>query len=318
MGNALGGDTFWMLPLLAGRRLVGGIVVSAAENPGLQAGTNLTPLEALCGGIALSLANTTIAEQQNQLAEDLAEANRKLTQTHQALLEARSMAMVGEMAAGAGHEINSPLAIISGRSQLLLAGEKDQKRRDALTAIQQNSERISEIVSELMAFARPADPQMQSLMAHNWLPQASREVIEALGDDQIQLTCSIADDLPEVTIDPEQLKTVLTELFINAAGAYEQPPCPVELRASYDAVEDCLHVEIIDEGRGMGPEVLGKAFEPFYSAKPAGRSRGLGLARAYRLTRLNGGRIWLTSELSKGTSAHLALPLARSGEIEET
>jgi len=111
----------------------------------------------------------------------------------------------------------------------------------------------------------------------------------------------------KLTTDAGHLADALAELLLNAHQA--QPPDAVRVTASVDGTTGRCLIQVADHGVGMAPSVLRHAFDPFYSAKPAGRRAGLGLARAQRLIETLGGRIELTSTEGKGTTAVIMLPI---------
>jgi signal transduction histidine kinase len=110
--------------------------------------------------------------------------------------------------------------------------------------------------------------------------------------------------------DETQLKTVFRELLNNAANAVEAEGGSIVIRCQPALQADTLEVIVEDNGCGMAPAVLQRAFDPFYSHRDAGRRRGLGLPRAYRIVESHGGRIWLESRTDEGTTAHVLLPRA--------
>src|SRR5207253_4525365 len=114
----------------------------------------------LCTGWSLALRTAQIREESRTLAEQLAEANRQLHNAQNELLRSRTLVTVGEMAAGAAHEMNNPLAVISGRSQLLATQLKEPKLKQAAKTIGDQAHMITDIITELMAFAKPVPPKV--------------------------------------------------------------------------------------------------------------------------------------------------------------
>lgn len=251
--------------------------------------------------------------QGRQLHEELAEINRRLVNAQSEAARMRSLAMVGEMAAGAAHELNNPLAVISGRAQLLnREGASDEVRKSA-GIISEHATRASKMVSELMEFAKPAAPapdviELPALLARlrsNWV---ARNVITA---EQFQL--DISDTAIRVWADEAQITILFDELIRNAVEAMSGTPKPCLLvNCCTYPTDDRVVIRIEDNGRGMPPEVLERAAAPFFSSRPAGRGRGLGLSRAWRYAEINGGRIRLSSRKGHGTQAIIELPAAAS------
>jgi signal transduction histidine kinase len=108
--------------------------------------------------------------------------------------------------------------------------------------------------------------------------------------------------------DRDQLRTVLAELISNAVDAVSTTGGSIAIRCQPSVTEGLVEISLRDTGCGMTPAVLQRAFDPFFSHRNAGRGRGLGLARAYRIIEGHGGRVWLESVAGEGTTAHVVLP----------
>src|SRR6202012_4823791 len=120
-------------------------------------------LTAMAGGWSLALRTAQIREEARALSEQLAEANRQLQTAQTEILRSKTLITVGEMAAGAAHEMNNPLAVISGRSQLLASQLSEPKLRAAARLVHEQSHRLSAIISEMMAFAKPDPPRLAAV-----------------------------------------------------------------------------------------------------------------------------------------------------------
>jgi C4-dicarboxylate-specific signal transduction histidine kinase len=194
---------------------------------------------------------------------------------------------LAELAAGAGHEINNPLAIISSNAQRMLRTESDQGRIEALQAVIRQANRIAALLRDLMHFARPPMPNRHVF--------AVSELLRVIGDDfhviaaerEVQLEMAVAPPDLWLLGDQQQLRRALGAVVSNAIEA-----------ASIDGWVRVLCVEneeyvvtiaVEDNGPGLTREATEHAFDPFYCGRTAGRGRGLGLATAWRLIRQNGG-----------------------------
>jgi signal transduction histidine kinase len=225
-------------------------------------------------------------------------------------LHALKLSALVEFAAGAGHEINNPLAVISGQAQYLLNHEAEPAKQRALQTIISQCQRIHQTLNEMMQFARPSPPQKQALNVLD----AVQEVRDSLTDLAAQRRVQVSSDLvvPPIYLqaDGRQVKTALRCLLRNAIEA--APPDGWAGIRLETAVPDCL--EIVVEDNGPGPP-LGQRehlFDPFYSGRQAGRGKGLGLSIAWRLARQNGGEVRY-EELSNGpTRFVLSLPRTES------
>ena len=221
---------------------------------------------------------------------------------------------MAELAAGAGHEINNPLAVISGQAQYLLGHEPEPARQRALQTIIGQAQRIHQIVNELMQFARPPRPQKQLVD----VPGLVREVLASLGELAAQRRVHLRDvqglNGQPITLyaDPRQIRTALTCLLRNAieaapaegwAGIRLETPAP-----------DRLDLVVEDSGTGPAPGQQGYLFDPFYSGRHAGRGRGLGLPTAWRLAQEHGGEVRFEPHPKGPTRFVLSLPR----EVEST
>ncbi len=234
-------------------------------------------------------------------------------------LHARKLESLAEFSAGAGHEINNPLAVISGQAQYLLHHEADAAKQKALQTIVGQTQRIHQLLNEMMQFARPAPPVIELVD----LPALMSEVTASLADlatlRQVRLICPQPPAV-QVQIDPRHLKTALASLLRNAieaapadgwAGLRVQES-GVRSQESEARSQESTHpktmtdhspltthhsplttIELIveDNGPGPAPNQREHMFDPFYSGRQAGRGRGLGLPIAWRLARQIGGDV---------------------------
>jgi signal transduction histidine kinase len=195
---------------------------------------------------------------------------------------------LAEFAAGAGHEINNPLAVISGQAQYLLAHEEEPARRRALQTITSQAQRIHQILTELMQFARPPVAHKQCVD----VPCLVRDVVESLqglaGDRKVRLVCPEPEP-GTLLADPAQARTALCCLLRNAIEA-----APADgwagIRVECSA-EGTVNLVVEDNGGGLAQVNKEHIFDPFYSGRKAGRGRGLGLPTAWRLARQQGGDV---------------------------
>ncbi len=248
-------------------------------------------------------------EGMRRLGEQLAEANRTLTETQSRLTDAQSMARLGEMAAGAAHEMNNPLTVISGRSQLLAQKLHDKDTKAVARTIAKAAGQLSELISSLHFFASPPKPFKRTTD----LPDLMSEIVrnarkERLSDEHGKppVKLIVHGPLPPAHIDPKHISDATTELLQNAIEA--EPRGIVELRVQTEAPDGRLVIEVKDDGCGMDEHTLAHACDPFFSHKEAGRQAGLGLARASRLVELHAGRIEFESDEGGGTTARIVIP----------
>jgi two-component system NtrC family sensor kinase len=214
-------------------------------------------------------------------------------------LQAGKLVALAEFSAGAGHEINNPLAVISGQAQYLLSHERDWFReesedapRKALEAIVTQTRRIHGLLRDLMQFAKPAPA------CPGWvdLPALLGETASSLGElaalRRVRIEVALQPERLPVYADAGQLRTALSCLLRNAIEAAPTDGW-ARLVLRRPAAGEAIEVAIEDNGPGPEPAQRPHLFDPFYSGRTAGRGRGLGLSIAWRLTQLQGGDVRL-------------------------
>lgn len=243
-----------------------------------------------------------------RLNEELVEMNRALVASQADLTRARSLLMVGEMAAGAAHEMNNPLAVISGRAQILMKQLGDPEQIRSCRLIVDHAQRASAIVNELIAFAKPDPPEPDTWSPAWLLGEVRRDWVAkgALGAEEFSI--SLSDELPKVRADASQIRKLFDEVIRNAVEAMEEvTPRRLDINCSGHLADERIVVNIRDNGRGIPPEILDRVTTPFFSHRRAGRGRGLGLSLAVRYAEINGGRLRISSRPGEGTTVAVTL-----------
>jgi hypothetical protein len=224
-------------------------------------------------------------------------------------LEREKLDALAELAAGAGHEINNPLAVIAGRAQLFLRDETDPERRRELALMNAQAKRVYEMIADMRLFARPPQPEHERFdlvalvdrVIDSLEPELARRAIElARGGDSAPL---------EIDADPTQLTVALEAMCKNAQEAIgHEGQIVITLR---DGPTD-VAIEVRDTGPGIPPAVRKHLFDPFYSAREAGRGLGFGLSKCWRIVVTNhGGRIEVDDPPGGGARLRMVLPKGR-------
>ncbi|MGH7128109.1 MAG: sensor histidine kinase [Planctomycetaceae bacterium] len=206
------------------------------------------------------------------------------------LRDAKLEAMA-EFAAGAGHEINNPVATIAGRVQLLLRDETDPERRRALETIGGQALRIRDMIGDAMLFARPPRPEPEPLDLADVVPAA----LAPLQDRAEQRGCRFELEIPgpvPIYADRTQLEIVIAGLVHNSLEAMRDGG-PVRIAARSYAEHDrrWARFTVSDTGGGLNEIERAHLFDPFFSGRQAGRGLGFGLSKCWRIVTLHGGRI---------------------------
>lgn len=218
---------------------------------------------------------------------------------------------IARLAAGAAHELNNPLTVISGRAQLMAERAESETDRKTWQIIVEQSQRISDIVSNLMRFAAPPEPVSEDVSASTLVSDAISEFssLNPPNEKAVKFDKSIEGRVPDLRVDPAQIRAVLLELFDNAANAVRTVPY-IRITAKAASGRSRVLLTVRDEGPGMDAETLDKVFTPFFSHQRAGRRQGLGLSLAWRYVVNNHGRIWIESQPGQGTTVNVLLPAA--------
>jgi len=250
------------------------------------------------------------------LYADLKHKINELSSTQQQLLHSTKMAAIGELAANVAHEINNPLTSVLGyTSHLLKTLDVPDESRQKLRMMEQETLRVRKIIRNLLDFSR----QKASRMQPGDLLQPLRETVSLLRGAAVAASVRIIEDYPEipviVSMDHDEIKQVFINLMNNALQAM---PGGGELRVRVDAGRDNeREVEFSDTGSGIPREHLGKIFEPFFSTKGTGDGTGLGLSISYRIIENHGGKLKVESEVGRGSTFRVILPLKNKTMFRE-
>ena len=310
----LGEGDVWLWPIAHAGQLLGGVFYLSDVDERKRLAPEENDLRSYLTSLGLALGRAQAHAAAQRLSDDLAENNRRLRIMQAEVLRSRTLASITELAAGAGHELNSPLAVISGRAQMLQSQAGDPETQRTLGMITEKAHECSRIVKELMEFAKPRPIQASAVDLRSLLGELREAWLAQTERTPNQITLELAENLPLVHADRDQLATALNEVLRNASQAIPADSGKVAVTARLGAAGDMAEVIVRDNGEGLNQAVLNRAFDPFFSHRAAGRGRGLGLPRAYRIVDGHGGRIWLESREGQGTAAHIVLPLAKPAE----
>lgn len=224
-----------------------------------------------------------------------------------AAVEAEKIAAMAEFAAGAGHEINNPLAVIAGRAQLLLQDEVDPERRRDLALVNTQAMRVNEMIADLRLFATPPELELQPLNLAALVRRLIDDLQTLAVGQETGLHYAEASCVIPIMGDPVQLSVAVRSLCQNALEALGVGG-QIEIEVRSDGTEALLTVA--DDGPGILPEQQPHLFEPFYSARQAGRGVGMGLSKCWRIVNQHGGRIEFSRRAGSGAVFIIRLPLA--------
>ena len=233
------------------------------------------------------------------------------------------LASLGTLSAGMAHEIKNPLVSIKTFAQLLPERYQDSDFRETFfSLIGHEVDRIDSLVNQLLRFARPAKPLLKPMHVHEILEKTLLLVGHRLYQKDVKLTRSWHAEVDTIHADSDQIEQVFLNFFLNALDAMKSGGAltvateigsteiwPTALPGDPVDVREILRITVRDDGCGIKPEDVGHVFDPFFTTKDYGT--GLGLSVVHGIVQEHGGQIEVESELDRGTSFHILLPLVR-------
>jgi two-component system NtrC family sensor kinase len=226
------------------------------------------------------------------------------------LRRAEKLSALGQLIAGVAHELNNPLAVVMGYSQVLVRkGDLDEKTEASLQRILFESERAAKIVRDLLAFARPSDLQKTATNVNRMVSGVLEDQEPNLRAAGIQLEKQLAKDLPDTMADHNQIEQVLGNLISNAIYALSARPQPRILTITTEEAGNYMRIGVTDNGAGIPKEALGKIFDPFFTTKPLGKGTGLGLTISNTIIQEHRGKILAENRLTGGARFSVELPI---------
>jgi two-component system NtrC family sensor kinase len=228
------------------------------------------------------------------------------------LMEADRLAAVGELVAGVAHEVNNPLTSISAFSQLLLRDEGlTESQRDSLEVIKSETIRASQVVKDLLAFARRSEPHRELVDMNDVVARTLRLRGYQIASNRISLETSLDCGLPHVVGDARRIQQVCLNLVMNAVQAMGSVGGGT-LRLMTYTDDGRVVLDVVDTGPGIPDWAKARIFEPFFTTKDEGEGTGLGLSVSYGIIAAHGGTIEVVGSSSKGTTIRVTLPSGES------
>ena len=228
------------------------------------------------------------------------------------LARAEKLATIGTLAAGVAHEVGTPLGIISGRAEQLLAklpeGDAAEPTRKAVTSILSQVDKVSTTIRQLLDFARVRPIDAAVVTPAQALGQAAALLDHRFRHAKVALAVEAPPSVAAVAADPGQLEQVFVNLLINACDACSAGG-HVRVGARQDG--DRVAFEVVDNGAGIPPEHLSSVLDPFFTTKKRGQGTGLGLTIAADIVKNHGGALEIDSTVGAGTTVRVLLPIAR-------
>ncbi len=226
-----------------------------------------------------------LIEAVNRMQIDLRRSERQMELARQQRFHQEKMAAVGSLASAIGHEVNNPIAAISGVAQFIVDESREDDRPQArkinefATHILKQTERIAHIMRQLSTLTAPRSPEPELLDLNALIRSTCSFVCYDKRFRGVESEEALEHDLPAVTTVADHITQILVNLLINAADATDHISAPGgrRIRIATRVTGDDVQLSVTDNGRGMTPDVLARAFDESFTTKPAGRGRGIGL-----------------------------------------
>ncbi len=303
------------VPLRVDSIVVGTLNVSETQrNPEFNQ-EDLRSLWVFANQAALALEKAHLYHQSQIQLEKMLRLVDELQSTQSQLIHTEKLASLGTLSGGVAHEINNPLMVILGRTELLLMqNELSDRVRHDLEIVRQETSRISEIVRGLLTFSRRSAEDTFEVVEVNEVIERTLSLLEhQLSKENVTVRRCLQPDLPKVEANAGQLQQVFTNMIINAFHA--MPEGGALLVRTSQVAENQITIEFEDTGTGIPKEVMPKIFDPFFTTKAEGKGTGLGLAVSHTIIERHGGDIGVKSEIGKGTCFTLQLPVLGTAKI---
>ncbi len=286
------------IPLTSKENLIGMINLSQKLPPQAYTREDVEWLSTLAHQSAVALENRSLSEALKKSKSHIQRADR--------------LASLGILTAALAHEIRNPLVAVKTFTQLLPERFDDEEfRNHFLRIVSGEVDRISTLINELLEFARPSDPKVEAEDVNTILDSIILLVSSGTKKKHIHIVKEFSTNLPPVLIDREQIKQVFLNLLINAIDATEENGKIIIKTKPYvkSNQESYIQIEFTDTGCGIAAEDLESIFNPFFTTKHKGS--GLGLSISNQIIQEHKGYIDVESQLNKGSSFYVNLPLRR-------
>ena len=225
------------------------------------------------------------------------------------MAQADKLASIGQLSAGIAHEINNPLGVILGYTQLLLRNEKPETDRcNDLKTIEKHVKNCKSIVEDLLNFARSSKPEIKTTRINEATDDVLNFILHHSKLDGIDIIRNYDEEAPPMLLDEKKIRQVLINLLMNAGHAVGKKGS-ISLSTEYIKQDNKVAITVADTGYGIEKKNLTRIFDPFFTTKPTGEGTGLGLSVSYGIVKSHGGEILVESEPGKGSAFTVVLPV---------
>lgn len=287
-------------------------IYSSHDNPYLKKKDHLTKtlVERIGGAVRQVELEQSLRNYYEQLETEVENRTKDLENVQEKLIRSERLAAVGELASGVGHELRNPLNVIRNCAYLLnmaLTEKTDEEAANTLKVLDKQIDIANKIVSDLLDFTRIKPPTQVKADLKNLLEESLSWITVP---EQVTVNVNLNGHLKLIKTDPEQMSRVFSNIISNAVQAINGKSGELNISTASD--EDYISILFQDTGCGIPTENLEKIFEPLFTTKPKGI--GLGLAISKRLVEQNGGKIEVSSQVGKGTTFTVKLPIEQRSQ----
>jgi len=249
-------------------------------------------------------AEEALKEYSGRLEEMVEQRTKELRDAQEQLIHAERLAAIGQLGASVGHELRNPLGVIKNSTYYInmKLGDADEKVKKHLKIIEREIETSNKIINDLLGFARDKKPTLQKTQINTVVQDA---LSHTTVPDAVAVVTELEEYLPPLMADPSQIEQVFINMISNAAQAMSDGG---RLEISTKAEDGFIVTEFKDNGCGIPDENLGRLFEPLFTTKAKGI--GLGLAVSKQLVEAHEGTIEVESQVGKGTTFRVRLPIS--------
>jgi two-component system NtrC family sensor kinase len=239
------------------------------------------------------------------------------------LIQSAKLAAVGELIAGVAHEVNNPLAVVMGYSEMILGEENiDEQIRKSVDVIYNEANRARKVIQNLLSFARKHSPEKLYTHINDVLEKTLSLKKYDLRKNNIEVIKELDPNLPATMADPNQLQQVFLNLIINAEQAMIEKEGKRRITITSrvkngqsrirPSGDDIIEISFRDTGPGISEKNMKNIFDPFFTTKPVGKGTGLGLSVSYGIIKEHGGEIYAVSKEGEGATFFIELPITTS------
>ena len=304
----LGTDTLALVPLVSKDRVIGVLLADNSINRKSIQEEDIKLMQIFAHHASTAIESSKLYQRLAEQVNKLEEANERIAEKTQRLLRATKLSVLGEITSQVAHELRNPITIIGGFARSLL---KKRERKDSdheyLRIIAEETERVEKVLDNVLNFTKPQKANLEKAGLGQIVDQTLEMMEEELNSGRIIVTKCHHPGLPQVTVNPDQIRQALLNIFRNAIWAMPQGGI---LSITTMEKNNSAKIEIKDTGFGIPKEHLGSIFDAFFTT--GADSCGLGLTISSEIVKNHGGSIVAESDKEKGTTFSVMFPLKSS------